>query len=194
MKEHLCIANKHKQMKKTITAIAILLLGFSAQAQNANSGASQTANLSLSNAIDITFTGSGANIGNSVAMAFNSVNDYANGIYSGDQEIKVRSNRRFKVTVKSSSSKFSYSGSTTPAPQMPVQNVLKVKVTANNTGGTAGSFGTSYKTLKSSSQTLINNASNGGDKTFAVKYLATPGFAYPAGNYSVDVIYTATQY
>ncbi len=40
---------------------------------------------------------------------------------------------------------------------------------------------------------LISNGQNGGNQTFSVMYNATPGFAYPAGTYTVDVVYTATQ-
>jgi hypothetical protein len=40
---------------------------------------------------------------------------------------------------------------------------------------------------------MINSASKGGNQTFEVKYKATPGFAYPAGTYTTDVVYTATQ-
>ncbi|MCB0700871.1 MAG: hypothetical protein KDC11_13515, partial [Chitinophagaceae bacterium] len=64
--------------------------------------------------------------------------------------------------------------------------------------GTGGSIAnpfsnSAYATLSSSDQDLITTADRGGNQTFSVKYKATPGFAYPAGTYSVDVVYTATQ-
>ena len=182
-------------MKKIIAIAAFASLGFAANAQNANSSASQTVKLSLSNAIEITFTGTGNATGSDVTIPFTTVNDYANGVESAAQELKVRSNKNFTVEVKTNATNFSYSGSTSPAPTMPVNGVLGVMVSANSTGGSIGSnfSNSSYSTLKSSNQDLITNGSRGGNQKFSVKYKATPGFAYPAGTYSVDVVYTATQ-
>ena len=185
-------------MKKIIAIAALAILGFNAHAQNQanqSSSASQTVNLVLSNAIEITFTGTGNATGSDVNIPFTTVNDYANGVESNAQELKVRSNKNFTVAVKSNAANFSYTGTTNPAPTMPVENVLAVKVTANGTGGSiANPFSaTNYSTLKSTSQDLISAGSRGGNQTFSVKYKATPGFAYPAGTYSVDVVYTATQ-
>jgi len=183
-------------MKKFITIAAFATIGFSANAQNQSNqsgSASQTVQLTLSNAIEITFTGNSSATGAAVTIPFTTVNDYANGVESDAQELKVRSNKNFSVAVKTNNPKFSYTGSTTPAPEMPVEGVLAVKVTANGTGGDiAGSFN-SYATLTSSNQNLITGADRGGNQTFSVKYKATPGFAYPAGTYAVDVVYTATQ-
>ncbi len=185
-------------MKKIIAIAALATLGFTANAQNQanqSSSASQTTNLVLSNAIEITFTGNSSATGADVNIPFTSVNDYANGVESSAQELKVRSNKNFTVAVKSNAANFTYTGNTTPAPTMPVENVLAVKVTANGTGGSIASpfSATNYATLKSSSQDLISAGTRGGNQTFSVKYKATPGFAYPAGTYAVDVVYTATQ-
>ena len=183
-------------MKKIIAIATLATIGFSANAQNQNnqtSSASQTTNLVLSNAIEITFTGNNSATGAAVTIPFTTVNDYANGVESDAQELKVRSNKLFSVAVKSNNANFAYTGTTTPAPTMPVSGVLAVKVTANGTGGAiAGSFA-GYATLTSSNQDLITAAARGGNQTFSVKYKATPGFAYPAGTYAVDVVYTATQ-
>ncbi len=183
-------------MKKFIAIAAFATIGFSANAQNQSnqsSSASQTVQLTLSNAIEITFTGNSSATGADVTIPFSTVNDYANGVESDAQELKVRSNKNFSVAVKANNSEFSYTGNTTPAPEMPVEGVLAVKVTANGTGGDiAGSF-SNYATLTSSNQNLITAADRGGNQTFSVKYKATPGFAYPAGTYAVDVVYTATQ-
>src|SRR5690606_9673097 len=137
--------------------------GFAANAQNqANqvSSASQTVNLVLSNAIEITFTGNNSATGAAVTIPFTTVNDYANGVESDAQELKVRSNKNFSVAVKSSAANFSYTGTTTPAPSMPVSGVLGVKVTANGTGGTIATpfSATTYATLTSANQGLINAA------------------------------------
>lgn len=160
-----------------------------------SAGATQSTHLSLSNAIEITFVNNMSAYGADVTIPFSTVNDYANGVESDAQELKVRSNKDFSVAVKTNSANFTYTGNTTPAPTMPVENVLAVKVTANSTGGSiANPFSaSSYATLSSSNQDLISGASRGGNQTFSVKYKATPGFAYPAGTYAVDVVYTATQ-
>jgi len=179
-------------MKKVFTIAALTIAGFASKAQVAST-ATQTVNLNLSNAIELTFTGSGTATGAAVNLAFNTVNDYANGVQSSAQELKVRSNKKFGVTVKSNATSFSYVGSTTPAPVMPVSGVLGLKVSANGTGGTiAGTFA-GFTSLSSSAANLISNANNGGNQTFSVMYNATPGFTYPAGTYTVDVVYTATQ-
>jgi hypothetical protein len=186
---------KTNKMKKIIAIAAILTSAFAANAQNASSSATQTVNLNLANAIEITFTGSGTATGAAVNLAFNTVNDYANGVTSAAQDLKVRSNKNFAVTVKANATNFTYSGTTTPAPVMPVSGVLGLKVSANGTGGTIASpFSSSaYSGLTSANQNLISNGTNGGSQTFSVMYQATPGFSYPAGTYTTDVVYTATQ-
>ena len=183
-------------MKKIIAIAALVSAGFAANAQTpASAAATQTTNLSLADAIELTFTGSGTATGSAVTMSFADVNDYANGVTSAAQALKVRSNKDFSVTVKSNAANFTYTGSTTPAPTMPVSGVLAVKVSANGTGGSIASpFSSSaYSTLTSSNQSQISGGTRGGNQTFSVMYQATPGFSYPAGTYAVDVVYTATQ-
>lgn len=183
-------------MKKLFTiAVAILGSTFAATAQNAGSTATQTTNLNLNNAIEMTFLNSNSATGNAVNLNFSTVNDYANGVASNAQDIRVRSNKRFNVSVKANTSTFTYTGSTTPAPTMPVWGTLGLMVSANNTGGTiAWPFSDDYYLgFTTSAWTLISNGTNGGNQTFAVKYKAAPGFTYPAGTYTVDVVYTATQ-
>ncbi len=183
-------------MKKIVLFSVILTcINFAVKAQAPSSTATQTVNLNLSNAIELTFTGSGTATGAAVNLAFNTVNDYANGVASSEQTLRVRSNRRFGVTVRTNNANFTYTGAVTPAPVMPVSGVLSLKVGGNTTGGTVASpFSTSaYNGLSATAANLITNAANGGNQTFGVLYQATPGFAYPAGTYTVDVVYTATQ-
>jgi len=202
----LCHQSKQKQILNTTTKfykmkkiaiIAATFLGFAsaANAQTAAATATQQVNLSLTNAIAITFTGSGTATGAAVTMPFTTVADYTNGVASAAQQLKVQSNKNFTVTVNTNASAFTYTGSTTPAPSMPVSGTLGVEVTANGTGGTIASpFSSSaYSTLTSTAQSLISNATYGGNQTFSVQYNATPGFAYPAGTYTTSVVYTATQ-
>ena len=182
-------------MKKIIAIAAILTSAFAANAQNASSSATQTVNLSLANAMEITFTGSASATGTAVTLSFSTVNDYANGVTSAAQELKVRSNKNFTVAVKSNTTNFTYTGTTSPAPVMPVASVLDVKVTANATGGTITTpfSATAFADVTATNQSLITNGTKGGAQTFSVMYQATPGFSYPAGTYTTDVVYTATQ-
>jgi hypothetical protein len=78
---------------------------------------------------------------------------------------------------------------------MPVAGVLDLRVPANATGGAIASpfSATNYADLGATAQNLLTNCNNGGNQTFSIQYNATPGFAYPAGTYTVDVVYTATQ-
>lgn len=174
------------------TAVILTSLCTAAFGQNTNS---QTVSMNTGNAIQITFTGSGNATGGAVTLAFNNVSDYANGVISTAQEMEITSNKNFNVAVKSSSTNFTYSGSTSPAPTMPVSGILKLQVSANTTGGSIASPFTSsgYASITSANQNLINAGTVGSSQLFSVIYQATPGFAYPAGMYTVDVVYTATQ-
>ena len=182
---------------KKILIISMTILGFAtaANAQSASATATQAVNLNLTNAIAITFTGSGTSTGGAVTIPFATVADYTNGVASSAQQLLVQSNKNFYVTVNTNASNFTYTGSTSPAPSMPVSGVLAIEVTANSTGGTIASpfSASSYATLTSTAQTLLNTCTYGGSQTFSVQYDATPGFAYPAGTYATSVVYTATQ-
>lgn len=181
-------------MKKTII-FAAAFIGFASavNAQNASGSAQQTVQLALSNALEITFTGSNSATGTTVSIPFTTVNDYANGVESAAQVIKVRSNKSFNVTAKANSAFFSVTnGSNTTASTMPA-SVLEIKVSANNTGGTIATGYTGYKDLTTTAANILTGASNGGNQNFSVMYNAQPGFAYPAGTYTMDVVYTATQ-
>jgi len=184
-------------MKKIIIAFTAIL-GFAtiSNAQtNASGTASQTVQLALSNALEITFTGNGSATGGLVTIPFTTVNDYANGVSSAAQEIKVRSNKNFGVTVKTSTAYFSVTNAgVTTTSTMPA-SVLGIEVSANATGGSiaSGFSSSAFNSLSATAANLITNATYGGNQTFSVMYKATPGFAYPAGTYATDVVYTATQ-
>ncbi|MBL7682849.1 MAG: hypothetical protein JNK00_05775 [Flavipsychrobacter sp.] len=179
-------------MKQTIALIGIIACSIGAHAQSSNS--SQTVTMGVSSTIELAFTGSNNAASATVNLNFNTVNDYANGVTSSNQELKVTSNRNFTVAVKTSGTHFSYTGSTSPAPAMPV-GILGLMIASNATGGTIASpfSATAYNSLTSSNQMLLNTCTAGNSKLFAVKYKATPEFAYPAGTYTVDVLFTATQ-
>ncbi len=180
-------------MKKIALFATILSFYATASFAQVSTTASQTANLVLSNAIDMTFTANNTATGPLVSMPFTTTADYASGVVSSAQALKVRSNKTFNIQVKSSATNFSYTGTTVPSPVMPVATVLDVKVSANGTGGAiAGTFA-NYTDITSTNQNLITGGTYGGNQTFSVMYQATPGWSYPAGTYAVDVVYTATQ-
>ena len=195
---------KISEMKKSIlpvflmifSIVALIALSIVASAQtNASSTAQQTVELGLSNTIDITFTGSGTATGGTVTLPFATVTDYANGVESAAQQLKVRSNKIFNVTVAASAANFSVTNNgTTSVSTMPVAGVLDLMVSSNQAGGTIASGYSAYGGgLSTAAASILTGASNGNNQTFSVKYKATPGFAYPAGVYAVDVVYTATQ-
>ena len=180
---------------KKIIILSAAVLGFNMAANaQATSSANQNVALALSNAIAITFTGTGTATGGAVSIPFTTVADYTNGVTSSAQQLKVQSNKAFNVTVNANATNFTFTGTATPTPTMPVSGVLAAQVTANGTGGTvASAFNSAYGGLTSSAQSLISGCVNGGNQTFSVQYQATPGFAYPAGTYTTNVVYTATQ-
>lgn len=181
-------------MKKLFSVALLSAFGYAANAQQSSS-ASQAVQLQLQNAIDITFTANGSDVGPLVEIPFTTINDYVNGVETANQEIRVRSNKSFNVFVKTNAENFTYTGGATPTPVMPIAGVLNLIVVSDLTGGTIpGPYSTSaYYTLRDFNIDLINNGVAGADQKFTVKYKATPGFAYPAGTYDVGVVYTATQ-
>lgn len=179
-------------MRRIFVAIMMALPPMGVYAQT---GASQLMNLNLANAIELTFVGTNGIVGNAVNFDFTTVGHYADGITSANQDLKVRSNRKFNITIKANAINFTYAGTTAPAPNMPVNDVLGVQVATNSTGGSiAWPFGTGYYVnMPTSPWTLIRDGNRGSSQTFSVKYLAYPGFNYPEGIYTVDIVYTATQ-
>jgi len=182
-------------MKKLILfAASFVSCAFAANAQSAAGNATQTVNLALSNALEIIFTGSGTNVGTTVTMPFTTASDFATGAVSANQELMVRSNKNFTVNVKASSAYFTVTNAgVTSSSSMPVADVLSMKLVSTNTAGTVAGGFNNFTNLTVSPQDLITNASRGNNQIFSVKYKANPGFEYPAGIYSTDVIYTATQ-
>jgi hypothetical protein len=177
-------------MKRFLNGLSLLLsisLPCSAQL---NSQANQNANLNLSNAIAVTFVPTGTSTGNTVNLDFNTTNDYVNGVSSSPQQLKVQSNKHYNVSISSSSLNFTYQGLISPAPTMQISNVLKFLVSNNSTGSLSYS---SYTYVPYGTATIINWCSPGGNNTFDVTYLAIPGYSYPAGRYTANIIYTATQ-
>lgn len=167
-----------------------MLLSFfvaTTQAQQ-SSTASQTVNLKLEPVIQIS-----AMAAQDIDLNFNDISNFANGVQSTSQEFKVQSNKEFVVNVKADASTFTYAGNASPVPAMPVNNTLYLELASNNTGGQAASSFSNFNSLSNTPQDLLLNCKNGGDQRFAINYKASPGMGYPAGTYTVGIVYTATQ-
>lgn len=164
-----------------------------AYAQNVDGAATQAANLQMENAIELTIMSGVSNMD----IEFNSLNDMINGVTTAKHQIRVRSNKKFKVTVKPSSNNFTYSGSSLIGTLMKVSNVMKIKVTDNQTGGSqplvAQLLGWQSFSVLNTPVTLLTGCSAGGNQTFNIQYKATPGTNCVAGSYTTDMVYTATQ-
>lgn len=197
-------------MKKIVflTAIFFTIIISQVNANNGNgNGNSSTdlttpVNIGLSNALEITFTGNsgngsgsgnGSTIGDIITLPFSTTNDFLNGVQSTEQELKVRSNKDFNVTVNTDATTFTVTNNgVTTTSTMPA-SVLNVKVATNSTGGNiAGTFA-GFTNLSASAANLLSNCSKGGNQRFTIMYNAHPGYNYPTGTYSINVIYTATQ-
>jgi len=181
-----------ERMKLLSLSTFLLLFSTAAMAQHASATATQTIQLTLNPTIDIKFKNTAAATGSTVGLAFNTVDQYAEGVLSGAQELEVRSNKNYTISVKTDAPTFTYSGGETPV-AMPVDNTLFMSVTNNTTGGALGAGFGSYNSLSYTSQDLILNGAQGDDKGLVIAYKAKPALGYPAGTYSVGVVYTATQ-
>lgn len=154
----------------------------------------EVVDINLVNVITLKFVATGTNTGSTVSLPFTTINDFVTGEESTVQQMVAASTKPFNITVKTNAANFTYMGSYTPVPTMPVSGKLKLRVTANATGGSIASPFSAYSTLTSNNQNLINAATTGNNKTFSVQYQAIPGLSYPAGTYTTQVVYTATQY
>lgn len=186
-------------MKKIIALILLssapLAAVFAQSESNKSASASHSAVLALNNSIDISFLQSGSPNGADATMDFRNPNDYSNGVTSAEQQLRVRSNKHFKVAVRCDANSFAYDGASSQHPTQMPNDALWLKVTRNRTGGSVQApFSTNtFANLSTGNQDLLVNGQNGGNQTFAVKYKCTPGFNLPAGTYTMNVVYTATQ-
>ncbi len=180
-------------MKQLILLILCCTATLSARSQNTSATASQTIVLELNPTLDLRFTNTQASAGAVVSMDFNSLSNYTEGVVSGVQELEVRSNRNFKISVQTNAPSFTYSGPTQTTTVMPVDQTLFMSVSGNNTGGSIASGFNNFVSLTSNSQDLILNGTQGTEKTLTLAYKAKPALGFAAGHYAVGVIYTATQ-
>lgn len=174
--------------KSAILAILFLLcMSLTASAQLVNS--SQMLAVALDNVIEISFANNNSTFGELIRMQLTG----GTAIESPVQEIKVRTNKAFNVNVKSKTPTFEYKGEEYPAPQLPVDETLSMKVVNNNTGGSSLPGTNNYFSVTQMSQSIITGGGVGGNQNYGVKYRAKANTNVPEGTYAVDLIYTASQ-
>ncbi|OSZ79191.1 hypothetical protein CAP35_13325 [Chitinophagaceae bacterium IBVUCB1] len=173
-------------MKKIILTMTMLIACINSYAQSNPVQGIQQINLGLEDVVEIIILN-----GTNPTMHFNTVNDFANGVMSDEQELLIRSNKNFVVRVRAQASRFAFAGNGND-PRMPL-SVLRLKVIQNNTGGSIASGHHNFTSISTNGKNMITNATAGGNNRFKVQYRATPGYTYPAGQYAIDIIYTATQ-
>lgn len=186
-------------MKKAILLITLNILAVSAAMAidegSKSAGAAQTAQLALSDGIDISYISSGSANGGDAIMNFANSADCKNGVESATQQLRVRSNKTFKVAVRYEESSFVYEGSSNQKPAQMPSDMLWMKVNSNNTGGNlqAPFSSSSYAAVTTADKVMLTDGQRGGNQTFSVQYKCVPGFNLPAGTYNMDVVFTATQ-
>ena len=156
--------------------------------------ASQATKLALSDVIEIVFSETGTETGAPVLMPFTSANDFKKGVTVADQELRVRANTNFKVSLKYDMSTFSYAGNEAVNASL-LEDALGVMVTSNTTGGQVAApySNAEYAPIGAADQNLLVNGVSGGNQRFAVKYKCKPKQVLPVGDYYINVVYTATK-
>lgn len=179
---------------KKITLLFSFLFGSISAALAQSSAVSresiQPVQLTLADAIELTFPDGNPTLSSSLS----SVQDLSMGVELPPTNIKVRSNRTFKVDVATSTAAFVYSGNALAVPVLDATSAIKIMVVNNNTGGTPAANGwMTLNTVCTAPKNLINNCDRGGNQTFSVKYKMTPGLNMPSGSYTIEMVFTATQ-
>ncbi len=177
-------------MQRLVLLLVFIISFRHAAAQSAGADAVQQVQLDLHNAIELSWVNN-----NAVHLSFKNTTDFEKGVVSDPQQLRVCSQQKFDITIRATAPHFTYNGASTPQPAMPVDGVLSIRVLQNTTcGAIAAPFSLrNYHTIKNSDANLIINGERCSAENISVVYHAVPGFAYPPGVYTVDVIYTATQ-
>lgn len=173
--------------------VIMVLICYCAKGQHANSGGAQALQLSLTEVVSASLFASDSGTSSSINIPIGGVNALADGTESHDIEVTLQSTADYDVSVSASSEYFTYNGTATNPAQMAVKDVLSIKITANNTGGAVSNGFTQYQPVDGTLNQLIIASGLRGTRTFSFKYMAQPGFNYPAGTYTTDIVYTITK-
>jgi hypothetical protein len=179
-------------MKKIITlTVAFVSINLAANAQ-ATDNKSVMAKMDLTDAIDLAVT----NNATPPAVTFLTPADFSDGknTSSTPTELLVRSTNKFSIKVRTNGNTFTYAGPNTPD-AIPMSSVLGLKIINNTTGGTIQSpYSTAaYQPIQSTDQPLISTGTNGDNQRFTVAFEFRPGFKFPGGLYTAEIVFTASQ-
>ncbi len=172
--------------------VIMVLCWHCSQAQSGGGG-SQDGRLSLTEVVSASLFASDSSNTSTITIPIGGINALADGMESHEIEVTLQSTADYDVSVSSSSAYFTYNGTATNPAQMLVKDVLSIKITANTTGGTVSNGFTQYQPVDGTLNQLIIASGLSGTRTFAFKYMAQPGFNYPAGTYTTDIVYTITK-
>jgi len=88
-------------MKKIVLFILIIsCLSGAAFAQSSSVSGHQIVNLQMNNILEFTFTNTNSNKGGTVTIPFSTMRDYTQGVSTGEQELRIRTNKKFAIGVK----------------------------------------------------------------------------------------------
>ncbi|SOE23430.1 hypothetical protein SAMN06298216_3819 [Spirosomataceae bacterium TFI 002] len=162
-----------KTILQALCLVSLLGLG-SAYSQDVT----HTITCELTNIAEIRFKPGATNVTN---YEFSTIDDYENNKASNNgANLQVACNKDWTVNVRAGSSTFSYVGTHTD-PSMP-STVLKVR-----------NLPSSRISLTETDTQIATGAP--GDFTsneVKLRYIAVPGYDYPEGVYTIDVVYTLT--
>ncbi len=177
-------------MKKQITIFALTLGAIALGTNNAQAQATTTVNIKLADVISI-LPGS-TSVDTPVSFEYNTAEDYyTEQKVSRAGGLKVTSTKKFDVEVKANDANFKSQG----GGEIPV-GVLKIvpNRSSSMTGVQAEGI-----TLSTNNQFLVKDNPLGAEKTLDLDYIipkeksqSTDILGKPAGNYTVQVLFTAT--
>jgi hypothetical protein len=182
-------------MKKLIL---FLLAGFSlisanAQPVSSQAPASQTARIVINDAIDIRFINN-STTGSDIPFTFSTIQNFIDGVVSTEEpELLIRSNKDFNISIRTKSATFN--GPTGTSLSADKLKVMAVKQPLGSSVATPFSTA-SYSPLSYTPQTIFQGCTKGwtaADQNCKLRFKAEPATQIPAGSYSIDVEYTATQ-
>ncbi len=182
------MTNKHCFILLVLTGFANAL-----KAQSQGAGSVQTASLEMAEVVSASFFAPGSGAPQSVELPMSGTSAMSEGIESPEIEVTLQCTADFDISVASSSEYFTYSGPSTQNTDMPVEDVLKIMITENNTGGSVGNGFSQYQPINAGAGKQVISSGQRGTRKFSFKYKAQPGFNYPAGTYTTDIVYTVSK-
>lgn len=176
-----------------IPGVALLLCSNSMYAQNPSGASSQSVVLAMSDVLSSGgFSNSGGGSGGSATVNFplSGASALSQGIESSEIQMAMQCNAAYDVSISASSTSFSYNGTSTFPVTMNVRDVLSISITGNNTGGTISNGFSQFQFIDGTNAKLAIASGQPGVSTFSFKYKALPGFSYPAGIYTTNIVFT----